>query len=676
MITAVVDSIYFFFERIFRFVWSMFGSKRVVAKATGGGIANFNPDKDFHPSLKDVPRYPPFDRGLPFISVDDLLKSQQNLVDRIHHTGLPYADEAVRNLAHYVHLLPATSNDFFCGAGGLFRLCLEIGFHSFVASQGNIFTSRDPAEKRRELDAKWQLAAFLSGLCCELSRTIVTSVVTNDKGEQWLPFDPITSWLSTTNSDRYFLRPPQASLIATHDTAHLSGVIVNAIIPAAALQHITTDDRGILMSMLSTITRITDTYNSGHFPKTVRHVRDQVIQRDKISNPLTFGKPLVGVHVEPYLVNGMRHLVKNGTWKANQKLARIHVAPDGTFIFWSTGVKEILDMLREEGAVGIPSDPRTLGELLMNSGVLEPNPEGGLWWYIKTPVSPTVYEVVKLSNPSIVLDDDTIAATSVYPGPVAIDHATAKALRNQAEQETPTTESAQSEVEQQEPASTSEVNANALTALLAVPAQSSGAPLVQSKPNVRDYSKALALTASPPLSAENVTPAANQRPAKKPRPPKTGPDHASAAPGHVESPRVEPKPASPKPAAPPVSAQQNQKHSDPVASVLKRPSLITDMHRLVDLHNSSEDSSMFWVEQGLAIPLGTLNSNVDAIAMSVVLAEASCLFIAKGQTIKYHDLPHGGKNVRCIVIHAKNALEFGFHKQSEGEPAAMAMSEE
>ena len=85
---------------------------------------------------------------------------------------------------------------------------------------------------------------------------------------------------------------------------------------------------------------------------------------------------------------------------------------------------------------------------------------------------------------------------------------------------------------------------------------------------------------------------------------------------------------------------------------------------------------MFWVEQGLAIPLGTLNSNVDAIAMSVVLAEASCLFIAKGQTIKYHDLPHGGKNVRCIVIHAKNALEFGFHKQSEGEPAAMAMSEE
>lgn len=384
------------------------------------GPDSFNPDPDYHPSLEDVPRYPPFDRGLPAIPIERVLETQRELVDRIHASSLPFVQEAVRNLANYVHLLPATSNDVFSGAGGLFRLCLEAGFHSYIASQGNIFTSRDPAEKRRELEPKWQLAAFLAGLCCELGRAINTSVVTNDRGEQWLPFEPLMQWLARTESRRYFLRPPQAQASQQTDPAHLSGIIINSIIPAAAMQHITTEDRSILMEMLGAISRISDTFHSGHFARTVRHVRDLVIARDQKSNPRTFGTPLVGVHVEPYLINAMRHLVKQGTWKRNEKLARVHLAQDGCFLFWSTGVPEILALLRDQGAVGIPSDPRTLGELLVQSDVFQPNGDSGLWWYIRPPGASTDYEVVKLTNPGIILEEEVIAQTSIYPQPIVV----------------------------------------------------------------------------------------------------------------------------------------------------------------------------------------------------------------------------------------------------------------
>jgi len=78
--------------------------------------------------IADIPRYPPFDRGLPAVSPDVLLQTQQDLIDRIEKTAGLTPDEfrnrimpVIRNLARYVHLLPATNTGHHRGAGGLFR---------------------------------------------------------------------------------------------------------------------------------------------------------------------------------------------------------------------------------------------------------------------------------------------------------------------------------------------------------------------------------------------------------------------------------------------------------------------------------------------------------------------------------------------------------------------------
>lgn len=647
---------------IINWISSWFSPKTATAPKAS---AVYNPDQDYHPLLQDVPRYPPFDHGLPFISVEELIKSQQTLIDKIKDSELPYADEAVRNLANYVHLLPATSNDFFCGAGGLFRLCLEVGFHSFVASQGNIFTSSDPAEKRRTLDAKWQLAAFLSGLCCELSRTIVTSVVTNDHGEQWLPFEPLTTWLVRTKSKRYFLRPPQASAISTAETTHLSGVIGNSIIPQAALQYITTDDRNILMSMLSAITRLSENLNSGHFQRTVRHIRDQVIQRDKLSNPMNFGKPLVGVHVEPYLINGMRQLVKNGTWKINQKLARIHMGPDGVFIFWATGVQEILDLLKEEGAMGIPADARSLGELLMRSKVLLPNPQGELWWYIKTPISPAVYEVVKLASPGIILDDDAIASVEIYPKAISMDKEDADKLKSANQMQlVPVLGAEEDDITLVTPNNLDDHPSPEMP----IPSSdvkktvSSQPPVAKKK--APDYGSALSIAAT-----ENTQPRSNTNPrpiettdvktAKVPKKPKHAVNQQqlhidpSDDVGNIKPPEVFVQPS---------DSKQDKTPIDYISEVLKRSSFIEGMKLIVECHNNAETSPMLWVTEGLAIPMGTIAKNTGDTTITAQLSTAGCLFINPGQKTKTHIIEIGGKQLDCLILKNQYAQNFGFSR--------------
>jgi conjugal transfer pilus assembly protein TraI len=633
-------------------IFRLFVPKDVASTPHAAPSLSFNPDPDYTSPMEDVPRYPPFDKGLPAISVDLVLRTQQTLVDRIEAADLPYAIEAVRNLASYVHLLPATTNDFFCGAGGLLRLCLETGFHSYVSSQGNIFTIRDPVERRRDLEPRWQLAAFLSGLCCEVGRAIDTSVVTNDRGEQWPPFEPLTQWLERTESKRYFLRPPQSSPAhPSHDPAHLSGIIINAIIPQAALQHVTTDDRSILMAMLNTISRITDTYQSGHFPRTVRHVRDQVIARDQKSNPLTFGTPLVGVYVEPYLINAMRHLVLDGLWKINGKLARVHLAPDGCFVFWTTGVPEILALLRDQGATGIPTDPRTLGELLLRSEVLQANTEGGLWWYIRPPGSTTTYEVVKFSNPGILLDEQLLASTTMHPTDICI---------SRPPQSTVTVD----------PAGVSQPTEPGTQAASSSPADEEQS--TSENPTSPDYNRALSMASTGSRSTAPQTTAVQQAPVPASR--------SSSQPG-ARAPRVPNRP--PRPIRPTqVAEASNEQNAPPApqqhellasvdivdppeapserAGYSFRPSIQAAMCKIRDLHNTSPKPQTVWTPDGIAIPRSFVKDFGDSAEIRDALAQSGVLHVEPEKASNVNMVDIEGVQTPCFVIMTAVAVDFGF----------------
>jgi conjugal transfer pilus assembly protein TraI len=676
-------------------------SPQAPAPATGP-VVPFNPDPDYSTALEDVPRYPPFDRGLPAIPVDRVLDTQRALFDRIRNSDLPYVEEAVRNLANYVHLLPATSNDVFSGAGGLLRLCLETGFHSYVASQGNIFTSRAPAEKRRDLEPKWQLAAFLSGLCCELGRAINTSVVTNDRGEQWLPFEPLTVWLERTDSRRYFLRPPQSPPSQQTDPAHLSGIIINSIIPAAALQHITTDDRSILMEMLGAISRISDTFHSSHFARTIRHIRDLVIARDAKSNPRTFGTPLVGVHVEPYLINSMRHLIKNGSWKRNEKLARVHLAKDGCFLFWTTGVPEILDLLRQEGAVGIPSDPRTLGELLLTSGVFEGNGKPGgtdadgrsvLWWYIKPPGASTTYEVVKLKNPGIILEEDVIASTAIYPvniivPPPAPQPGTASPAQPAASAPSgaplaalPSTPPPPVGTPGDLALVSSEDDVPQASQLHEAPAAVQAEPTGTAEVTSTTLNRALAVAADITFDPQAAAAAAAAAPQGQPA--STGgaaPKQAAAAKSKAPSAKNQaappasaaPKPGASRKAATPASSDAEQSTAaiaaeEPVPDRIKKLRASTQgvLKKICDWHNDPDSNrKSLWRKQGLAIPVSLVQeAGFERGVLLTQLKEIKVVVFADGKASAMHTI----NNTLYFMVTREAALAIGFKADPEPE---------
>jgi conjugal transfer pilus assembly protein TraI len=140
----------------------------------------------------DVDDYPTVDRGIAPRSTDQILSAHQDLISRIK---LCYGSDRatfdadlllpIRNYASYVNLLPATADNFFSDAGGLFRLGLEVSFFSLQGTDGHIVSGRSTISVRRHLEPRWRHATFLAGLCSELHRTLSQLIVTDDQGNEW-----------------------------------------------------------------------------------------------------------------------------------------------------------------------------------------------------------------------------------------------------------------------------------------------------------------------------------------------------------------------------------------------------------------------------------------------------------------------------------------------------------
>src|SRR5690625_3597588 len=96
---------------------------------------------------EEIPRYPPFAKGLPVVDIDKLLETQAELIERIRsilgfnkeeyaHLVLP----VIERYAAFVHLLPASEAHHHRGAGGLFRHGLEVAAFAAQFSEAMMFS--------------------------------------------------------------------------------------------------------------------------------------------------------------------------------------------------------------------------------------------------------------------------------------------------------------------------------------------------------------------------------------------------------------------------------------------------------------------------------------------------------------------------------------------------------
>lgn len=355
-----------------------------------------------------APAFASTDPGFEALAVEQLLAEHEALLGRIK---LCYgADRAtfdqelmplVRRYAAYVHLLPATPDNYFKAPGGLLRLGLETAFFALQGTDAHIFAGKATISARRELEPRWRTATFVGGLCCELHRVLSHLIATTPDGEEWPSFLlPLLDWLELRGARRYYVRwRPRAT-----EVRGLGLFALPLVVPAPVLQDLRHDDGAILRLLFASVGGVPQYREHNVLDELVRRSLALVIDRDLTASADRYGSPQYGSHLERYLVDAMRRLAADhSAWAANRDKARLWFGEDGLFLAWPGAAQDILELLEGDQLAGIPKAPDTLLDILLDAGVFLAEPGGGRTWSIFPIGAKVPIDAVKLASPAIVL---------------------------------------------------------------------------------------------------------------------------------------------------------------------------------------------------------------------------------------------------------------------------------
>lgn len=326
-------------------------------------------------------------------------------------------EEVIRDVAEYVHVLPATRAENHSERGGLLRLAIESAAFAFRRADGQFLAGNVHTDVgNRERERVWRYALFLAGLLQPIGRSATAVAVSSEGGEQhWNAYEcGLWAWARRVGARELNIewrdgtdgKPELASAVW----------IAGRVLPQAAFAYMGTGGSAVLEVFVAMLGGI----RSGRSGDILEEARQAVINQDLLQMGGARRSESGGISIEAYLVDALRSLIRE-KWTVNTAGGRLWVAREGVFLMWRAAIADIAIKLRAAGVTQAPRDPDTLAELLVERGVLSTNPDavGSIKHYYRivprtkgVPRQPL--EVVRLADPkALALDADAIEPIDV-----------------------------------------------------------------------------------------------------------------------------------------------------------------------------------------------------------------------------------------------------------------------
>ena len=331
---------------------------------------------------EEIPRYPPFLKGLPLPPLALLMATQSGLIARLRRELALGEDEdgadrwetfvqpVIARYAAFVHLIPASETHHHRGAGGLYRHGLEAAFHAARASRGVMVGLDRPRTEQRRLEPRLRVAAALGGLLHDAGKAIHDVSATDRAGRwTWSPIDAdLGEWAAEHGIQRYFLHWREQRAHGGH--AVFNVIALKRILPTRVERWLSEPDPGLYTGLVAAITGMA---HSSALVELVRNADRHSVERDLREHRIESIDTAVGVPVDRYLVDAMRRLIHDGRWQVNVPGARVWLLRDaGLHLVWPAAARDITELLTTDRVPGIPRDPDTIAELLLERGLAVP----------------------------------------------------------------------------------------------------------------------------------------------------------------------------------------------------------------------------------------------------------------------------------------------------------------
>ena len=376
-----------------------------------------------------TPSWPPVKDKVDFVSIQDMFRTQANLIkDLMDATGLTAIEKekyflpVLTNVAKWTHLLPASEYLHHQGLGGLFAHSLQVALYGANKTKlTNFSVAINP--KDIELNRKrWVLVGALAGLLHDIGKVITDMEVTSG-GKRWQHAESLVDWLLAIDADSYIVSfvPNRAR----KDHCEMSHAMIKSIIPEATIRFLNQGGFGdYLINQLNQailhgaeggmLGKILITCDSLSVREDIENSRQIPARYKSVSHPQADG-----------LLKAMRILINNKeAWKVNCPTGRVFLSREGCFIEWDLGAQEAYaEATQSLGFRNLPQDSDRLASILVDAGVAvadEETVEGEsfpLWTVtpidlnLTTPTGPRKEQrritAVRIADASIVFDSAT-----------------------------------------------------------------------------------------------------------------------------------------------------------------------------------------------------------------------------------------------------------------------------
>lgn len=361
---------------------------------------------------KDIPRYPPFMKGLPVERPDEIVAVQDELLTQIYQSTKVTSDVfqkhyrgAIDRFSRFVHLLPASQAHHHRGAGGLLRHSLEVGLWSLREADKMLLLElfKTPGH-RREIEPRWLLTAFLAGLCHDVGKPATDVIVKNHGStKQWNPIErSLWDWATREGVDAYFLEWQAGR--AKHHVA-LTGAIAKNIITDETLAWIAGESPQLMVWLMETLNGTPG--NTNPLFDIVIKADQKSVERDLKSMGAVMAGYDLGVPVERMLTDIMRRLIRQGIWSVNEPGAKVWNIDGNIYLVWPTSGQDIAQQVHQDGIPGVPRNADSILDMLVERGLAFTDTNG--LYKVAPAVLAAKIPDIKLN--CIRLRDDTLIST-------------------------------------------------------------------------------------------------------------------------------------------------------------------------------------------------------------------------------------------------------------------------
>ncbi len=365
---------------------------------------------------KDIPRYPPFMKGLPLETPEDIIAVQSELMVQLAQSTKvtkPAFEEfyksAILRFARYVHLLPASQAHHHRGAGGLLRHSIEVGLWALREADKMLLLDlcKTPGH-RREIEPRWLLTAFLAGLCHDIGKPATDVLVRNHAStKQWNPIEcSLWEWADHEGIDAYFLEW-QSGRAKQH--VAITGALAKNIISDKTLAWISSESPQLFVWLMETLNGTPG--NTNPLYEIVIKADQKSVERDLKSMGAVMAGYDLGVPVERTITDIMRRMIRQGIWSVNEPGAKVWNIDGCIYLVWPTSGQDIANQVNKDGIPGVPRNADSILDMLIERNLAFTDTEG--LYRIAPAVLAAKIPDIKLS--CIRLRDDTLVSADPIP---------------------------------------------------------------------------------------------------------------------------------------------------------------------------------------------------------------------------------------------------------------------